>query len=56
MQMDDLDEFDGSEEGESLQYLIKDPYARKPNTKVTPQQYRIVTIGPEDMLKEGQMI
>ena len=49
-----IDSFDPSED-ESLGDIIK-AHTHKKRAQVTPKEYRTVTIGPTDMLKEGQMI
>ena len=33
--------------------FVKDPYVRKQEMGLTPQQYRSVTLGPENLLVEG---
>lgn len=51
-QADDL-----KEDNRPLLDQIKDPYVKKKTSgNLTPQQFRQVTIGPEDMLKDGQML
>ena len=39
----------------NLSALIKDPYSKK-KQMLTPQQYRVITVGEEGLLKDGQMI
>ena len=50
------DEFD--ERGDdTLDELIKDPLGKKKDQMMlTPQEYRVITIGHKSILKEGQMI
>jgi len=51
------EEDDFNEQGdESLKDLIKDPFSKKRTNLLTPQQYRVITIGDENILKEGQMV
>ena len=57
MLMDQEDEEFDSESDDTLNDLIKDPLSKKQKKlMVTPQEYRIVTLGDKELLKEGQMI
>lgn len=51
-EIDDDDDLVQLEGEETLTNLIKDPLAKK-KQMLTPQQYRVVTIGPDGLLKEG---
>jgi len=51
-EIDDDDDLVQLEGEETLTNLIKDPFAKK-KQMLTPQQYRVVTIGPDGLLKEG---
>ena len=42
-----------SKDDQSLEQLIKDPRSKKQQVMMTPQEFRVVTIGPEHIVKEG---
>ena len=51
MTEDELEEMETEEEQK-----LMDPYLKEKVRKIKPQQFRSMTIGPSNLLKNGQMI